>query len=67
MMLFPEVQKRVQKELDTIIGSERLPSIDDFESLPYMRQTIKEALRCMYPSIQHSFQSILASLTASTF
>lgn len=47
-MLFPHVQEEVQKELDAIVGSERLPNIDDFESMPYMRQTIKEGLRCTF-------------------
>ncbi|RVX72874.1 hypothetical protein B0A52_03227 [Exophiala mesophila] len=45
MMLFPEVQKRCHDELDRIVGSDRLPTIEDFESLPYIRQTAKEALR----------------------
>lgn len=47
-MLFPEIQDEVQKELDTVIGSDRLPDMNDFESLPYMRQTIKEGLRCRF-------------------
>ena len=46
MMLFPRVQQNCQEELDAVVGPDRLPSIEDFDSLPYIRQTIKEALRC---------------------
>lgn len=48
MMLFPSVQKTAQTELDEVVGSDRLPTIEDYKSLPYMRQLIKEALRCRY-------------------
>ncbi|KAF5640801.1 oxidoreductase [Fusarium sp. NRRL 52700] len=44
MMLFPDVQRKVHEELDTVVG-DRYPTMDDFESLPYVRQTVKEALR----------------------
>lgn len=46
MMLFPDVQRKAQQEIDSVVGTERMPSIDDFEHLPYIRQTVKEALRC---------------------
>lgn len=45
-MLFPDVQKKCHDELDRVVGSNRSPSIEDFDSLPYIRQTAKEALRC---------------------
>ena len=54
-MLFPEVQKKCHDELDNIVGSGRLPTIDDFERLPYIRQTIKEALRCRLDTLHHLF------------
>ena len=64
MMLFPEVQKRCHDELDRIVGSDRLPTIEDFESLPYIRQTAKEALRCRpssKPSIGYNTLTELAT------
>ncbi|KAF8914418.1 cytochrome P450 [Gymnopilus junonius] len=44
MTLHPEIQKRAQKDIDTLAPN-RLPSHDDYESLPYIRAIIKETLR----------------------
>ncbi|KIX09210.1 uncharacterized protein Z518_00289 [Rhinocladiella mackenziei CBS 650.93] len=51
MMLFPHIQKRAQEELDTVVGPDRLPRMEDFESLPYIRQVTKEALRWLPTAI----------------
>ncbi|KAI0365461.1 cytochrome P450 [Pilatotrama ljubarskyi] len=45
MMLFPDVQKRAQEELDRVIGRERLPTMADRPHLPYVSRLIKESLR----------------------
>lgn len=45
MLRNPDVKRRVQEELDAVIGRERLPSIDDISSLPYTETTILETLR----------------------
>ena len=45
MANYPEVQKRAQAELDTIVGTGRLPTLDDEKSLPYISALIKECLR----------------------
>lgn len=45
MTLYPEVQKRAQKELDQVVGRGRLPSFHDREGLPYVTNVVKEALR----------------------
>ncbi|KAH7137038.1 cytochrome P450 [Dactylonectria estremocensis] len=44
---FPEWVKKAQAELDSVCGftAERLPSFDDYESLPYIMAVIKEGLR----------------------
>ncbi|KAF8914434.1 cytochrome P450 [Gymnopilus junonius] len=44
MTLHPEIQKRAQKDIDALAPN-RLPSHDDYESLPYIRAIIKETLR----------------------
>ncbi|KAG8411027.1 hypothetical protein J3459_016721 [Metarhizium acridum] len=44
MVMFPEVQRKAQKEMDTMIGS-RLPEFKDRECLPYVAAVIKEAMR----------------------
>lgn len=46
MILFPEVQKRAQDELDLVIGPDRMPSWEDRDSLPYIRGVVEESLRC---------------------
>ena len=45
MCVFPEVQKKAQKELDEVIGHDRSPDWADEASLPYIDAIIKETLR----------------------
>jgi cytochrome P450 len=44
MLLFPEVAKRAQEEVDRVCG-DRLPDLDDFPDLHYIRRCMKESLR----------------------
>jgi cytochrome P450 len=50
MILYPDVQKRVQAELDAVVGRKRLPMFEDRASLPYLEATIKESLRFHPPT-----------------
>ncbi|KAJ6571842.1 cytochrome P450 [Mycena capillaripes] len=45
MMLYPDVQRKAQAELDTIIGRHRLPEFSDRANLTYILCIIKELLR----------------------
>ncbi|KAI6098628.1 cytochrome P450 [Pisolithus croceorrhizus] len=45
MTLYPEVQKRAQAEIDTVVGSDRLPTFADRGSLPYIGALVKEVFR----------------------
>lgn len=45
MALFPEVQRKAQQELDTVVGKKRLPHFHDRENLPYINALVKEVLR----------------------
>lgn len=45
MALYPECQRRAQDEIDTVIGSSRLPEFYDQESLPYTECLLQETLR----------------------
>jgi len=45
MMLNPEVQKKVQKELDEVIGTERAANYADRQRTPYTEATICEVQR----------------------
>jgi cytochrome P450 len=47
MACFPEAQKKGQEEIDRVIGSKRLPTMDDEYDLPYIRAMVKETLRWM--------------------
>lgn len=45
MMCFPEAQEKAQKEIDRVIGNERLPTLSDIDNLPYVRALTWEVLR----------------------
>ena len=45
MALHPEVQKRVQNELDHVIGKDRYPEFEDENDLPYTAATVAEIYR----------------------
>ncbi|KAF7656779.1 hypothetical protein LDENG_00036200 [Lucifuga dentata] len=42
---YPQVQKRIQEELDSQVGVDRTPQLSDRGSLPYLEATIREVLR----------------------
>jgi hypothetical protein len=45
MLLYPEVQMKAQKELDAVVGRDRLPEFSDRPSLPYINAILKEVIR----------------------
>ena len=45
MTLHPEVVRKAQAEIDSVIGADRLPQLSDRPSLPYLDAVIKETLR----------------------
>ncbi|TCD67850.1 hypothetical protein EIP91_011912 [Steccherinum ochraceum] len=47
MAMFPDVQRRVQVELDERVGSTRLPEFSDLDGLTYLNAVIMESLRWM--------------------
>ncbi|CAE6457751.1 unnamed protein product [Rhizoctonia solani] len=42
---FPEAQKKAQDEIDKVVGTDRMPTPDDFPELPYIQAVIKEVHR----------------------
>ena len=42
----PDVQERAQKELDEVVGRNRVPTLEDRDHLPYMESLIAEVQRC---------------------
>ncbi|KAG1808629.1 cytochrome P450 [Suillus subaureus] len=45
MMLYPDVQKRAQEEIEAVIGTDQLPTFEDRPSLPYVDAILRETLR----------------------
>ncbi|XP_022098082.1 cytochrome P450 2J1-like [Acanthaster planci] len=45
MMGYPEIQSRIQQELDAVTGRNRLPALSDKANLPYTEATICEIQR----------------------
>ncbi|KAI6095101.1 cytochrome P450 [Pisolithus croceorrhizus] len=45
MVLYPDVQKKAQEEIDRVVGTDRLPDFDDRPNLPYIEAVTLETLR----------------------
>ncbi|KAF7346417.1 O-methylsterigmatocystin oxidoreductase [Mycena sanguinolenta] len=45
MAVHPDVQKKAQTEIDTVIGTHRLPGFEDRPSLPYIEALYREVMR----------------------
>jgi cytochrome P450 len=45
MVLHPDVQARARAEINQVVRHDRMPSIDDRASLPYLDAILREVLR----------------------
>ena len=45
MVLYPEVMRKAQHEIDVVVGSDRLPTFADTPNLPYVHAMVMEVLR----------------------
>jgi cytochrome P450 len=56
MIVFPEVQRKAQMELDAVLSQERFPTAQDRPRLPYLEAVLKEVIRFrpIIPLMPHS-------------
>ena len=45
MSLHPEVQRKAQREIDEVVGHDRLPGAQDRNNLPYVDAIMREVMR----------------------
>ncbi|KAF2829279.1 cytochrome P450 [Ophiobolus disseminans] len=45
LLLYPHIQAKGQAELDFVVGPDRMPTLEDMSSLPYVRACVKESFR----------------------
>jgi cytochrome P450 len=43
--MHPEIQEKAQREVEAVVGPERVPSFEDLERLPYIQAIVKEVGR----------------------
>ncbi|CCM02014.1 uncharacterized protein FIBRA_04090 [Fibroporia radiculosa] len=49
MLHYPEIQAKARAEIDAVVGCDRLPSLADKSSLPYVRSIVTEVYRWAPP------------------
>lgn len=59
MLLYPDIQRKAQDELDSVVGRERLPTFEDRLGLPFVDAICKEVLRWRPVSPLGSFPQLL--------
>ena len=63
MLLNPNVYAKAQEEMDRVVGLDRLPTIEDRDSLPYLECILKETYR--WESFYTYYTPVLMSATHS--
>ncbi|XP_054722846.1 cytochrome P450 18a1-like [Uloborus diversus] len=64
---YPDAQSRIQKELDAIVGQERLPSWLDRQNMPYFEAVIQELWRFSAPVAVTTLYSNLKDMTIDNY
>lgn len=63
----PESQLKAQEEIDSVIGGDRLPVLEDFESLPYVKALVMEVSLVFSVDILASTSTIIRSSVSDPF
>lgn len=50
MLLWPDVQKEAQRQVDAVTGGSRIPDFSDWESIPVIERLVYESLRFHPPA-----------------
>lgn len=51
MILFPNVMRKAQAQIDEVVGRGRLPNAGDRDNLPYIRAMVREASTPLIPRV----------------
>jgi cytochrome P450 len=62
-MQHPETLQKAREELDAVVGTDRLPTIADRTSLPFIEAVYMEALRWTVPVPLSEFSTCVVHLT----
>jgi len=49
LVAYPECQRKAQEEIDRVIGATRMPTLADYEDLPYLRAFVDEVYSFFRP------------------
>lgn len=60
MMLHHDVQRKVQEELDTVVGYTRLPTLEDRATLPYLEAVFTEVYRYTHVASRATYRMLTA-------
>ena len=55
MVLHPEIQEKARRQIDRVVGTDRLPTLDDREDLPIINDIVQETYRCGIPKAASKF------------
>ena len=64
MVLHPDVYTKAQEEVDRVIGTTRLPTLEDRRLLPYINSVLLETYRCVFSQHRRT-QRLDISLTST--
>ena len=45
ILTYPECQRTAQEEIDRVVGPDRMPTLEDYEELPYLKALLNEVHR----------------------